>query len=524
MRSDKNSPYVSASTAPTLQQKAREDFSGRDRFTSNLLHSWAGYSIILVAGFIGPRLIDQSLGQEELGIWDFSWSLVNYLNLAMLGLGSSINRYVAKYRAAGDNPRLNGTVSTVFYLQIVVATLVLLSAGTLGWITPSLSNNSLGEHTTTAQWTVALLGATLAVNMAFDVFRGILTGCHRWDLHNRINASSQFVELVGMLVILLGGGGLRLLGLNALCVAIATGFVRVWISLKVCSDLSINFRLFRWKIAKEMSFFGIKSIVLELPSLLLVQTINIFILLNLGPVSLAIFSRSVALVRHTEAFMGKFSFILTPTVGSLQGMGKEEELRLFFLESTRYGVAFAAPILFLLIFNGDILLQVWMGEHYVHGSILTILAMGYFLPTAQNSIREILQGMNAHGKVGLINCCIAFGCFLAGFTLLQIKGWTINNAAALLALSFSASLGITPAIYACHKLKVRYAHYLRHSIIPPLLCNGVFIACMLAGRRIFSENMILAGIVGSIVGILLLIFLYMRFIFPDKGRKISTRL
>ena len=524
MKPNNNSPDISTPTDYTFEHDKKVDFTGRDRFTSNLLYSWGGYCVIIIAGFISPRLIDQSLGQEILGIWDFSWSFVNYLNLAMFGLGSSINRFVAKYRAAGDSTRLDQTVSTVFCLQIVIAALVLLASGVLGWATPIFSKNILAEHTATSQWTVALLGATLAVNMAFDVFRGILTGCHRWDLHNRINSGSQLVELGGMIAVLLGGGGLRLLGLNALCIAIATGFVRVLTALKVCPELTINLKFFRWKMAREMSFFGIKSMVTELPSLLLVQTTNIFLVLNLGPASLAVFSRSIALVRHTEAFMGKFSFILTPTVGSLQGMGQEEELRTFFLASTLYGVAFAAPMLFFLIINGDLLLQFWMGDHYVHGSILTILAIGYFLPTAQNSIREILKGLNAHGKIGLINFLIACGCFLAGSILLQIIGWTINNAAILLAVSLTVSLGITPAIYACQKLNVPYNYYIRHSVIPPLLCNIVFIACMLAGRQLFPKNIIAAGGVGSTVGAVLLTLLYLLFIFPDKEKEIVKNL
>jgi len=49
-----------------------------------------------------PRMIDQRLGQELLGVWDFAWSLVHYFEFIQMGLTSSVNRYVAKYRAVGD--------------------------------------------------------------------------------------------------------------------------------------------------------------------------------------------------------------------------------------------------------------------------------------------------------------------------------------------------------------------------------------------------------------------------------------
>jgi hypothetical protein len=118
--------------------------------------------------------------------------------------------------------------------------------------------------------------------------------------------------------------------------------------------------------AKKMIYFCIKSMASELPPLLFVQATNIFMVLDLGPTSLAIFSRSIALVRHMVVFMGKFSIILTPSVGSLLGIGQEEEPHLFFLKSTRYGVAFASPIPFFLIFNGDFRSRYgWVNTMYI---------------------------------------------------------------------------------------------------------------------------------------------------------------
>jgi O-antigen/teichoic acid export membrane protein len=174
MMSENYSDYISVPTGPILKHREKIDFSGRDRFTSNLNYSWGGYIVVIVAGFITSRLIDQPLGQSKLGICGFSWSFVNYLNLAMPGLGSSINRYVAKYRVPGDSERLDLSGSTVFYLQLVIAILVLLSAG----FTPLLLLlNCLGEHTATAQWTVALWPLLPSI-WFFDVFRGIPSGCH----------------------------------------------------------------------------------------------------------------------------------------------------------------------------------------------------------------------------------------------------------------------------------------------------------------------------------------------------------
>ena len=500
--------------------KNQPDLTGQDRFRSNLLHSWGGYLIVFVAGFLSPRLIDQNLGQMELGIWDFSWTFMNYMKLAMLGIGSSINRYVANYRAAGDIVRLNRTVSTVVCMQAAIAFLILLLSVLLCWQTPTLFGSQLGEYTETARWTVLLLGISVSINMAFDTSRGVITGCHRWDLHNRIETVANLMELAGMVTILSLGGGLCSLGTVVLFVALIAGLWRMFSVPRICPELHVSLSMFRWSAAQEMLRFGLKTFAIRSPLLILVQTTNLLIASHLGPASLAVFSRSLALVRHTEGFMSKFAFILAPTAGALQGQDKEADLRRFFLNTTRYGVAFASPMLFFLIIDGDLILRIWMGERYVHGPVLAILAIGYFLPISQNSVREILKGMNAHGKIGLFCFCLTGICFLTGYIIFKQTDWTLNSAAILLAVSLGVGLGIPPPVYACIKLKTSLTHYVLHSLLPPMLCNSVFVASLLAGRYLFPNNAFIAVGVGGSVGVLLLAPLYLYFVFPEQRPKI----
>mgnify|MGYP001608045093 FL=1 len=117
----------------------KEDLTGRDRLLSNVLFSWGSYLVFVVAGFVMPRMIDRHLGQVTLGIWDFCWSLVSYLNLAGLGIGSSVNRYVAKYRAANDIDKLRKAVSSVMCIQLIVAAVVLIITGIFVWLLPVFS-------------------------------------------------------------------------------------------------------------------------------------------------------------------------------------------------------------------------------------------------------------------------------------------------------------------------------------------------------------------------------------------------
>src|SRR5690606_12148260 len=102
---------------PAADAPRKADVAGRDRMGRNVAFAWGGYMVNVVTGFIVPRLISAQLGQTTLGIWDFSWSIVSYFGLVQLGLGSSVSRYVAKYRSVGDHHGLNVSVSTVAVFQ-----------------------------------------------------------------------------------------------------------------------------------------------------------------------------------------------------------------------------------------------------------------------------------------------------------------------------------------------------------------------------------------------------------------------
>ncbi len=493
------------------------DPTGRDRILSNLLHSWGGYFVFFVAGFIMPRLMDRYVGQFNLGIWDFAWSIMTYLTLTRLDIGSAINRYVAKYKAVGDIENLTCLISTVICLQLITASIVLVATALIVWWLPFLFAGKLGEGTGMARWVITFLGISLAIRMANGTSSGILSGCHRWDLHNKILATTRAAQVILMGIALYLGAELPLLAFIVLFISIVAEWQRYRLSRRLIPEVHIGTAHFSWAKAKEVIRFGLKTVIIDLPPLYLVQTTNILIASQLGPAQLAVFARSVALVRHVESFVAKFAFILAPTAGALQAVGKSDELRDFFLKSSRYGVAFATPLLVFLIINGDAVLQVWMGKDYAFGCPLAILALGYLLPTSQNTVREILKGMNLHGRIGgitLITSVICFGTILLLTWRYQL---TLTTAAVLIAVPLSLSLGILPAFYACKNLNIQYSQYLKHTLTGPFLCNVVFGFCLWFFRFFYTDDIILYIFWGTFVGGALLLILYLKFIFPPKS-------
>lgn len=496
-----------------------EELTGRDRLLRNVLTSWGGYLVFVVAGFVMPRMIDQQIGQVSLGIWDFCWSIVSYMNVAGLGVGSSVNRYVARYRATNDLQRLRSAVSSVWCIQIAAAIMVALATAVVTMSLPAFFGTKLGSHTESARWVVAFLGGSIAVQMAFDTSRGVMTGCHRWDLHNALNAGSYAITVALMILSLLLGGGLRHLSVIYFSIVAATEVSRMVFAYRVCPGLRVRPSLATREATKEMLFFGGKAFIAGLPPLIMIQTTNILLATALGPAALAVFARPVSLVRHAETFLNKFAFVLTPTASSLQATGREAELRQFLLETARYGVAFTFPIILVLVIFGDVILRFWMGPGYIEGLVLAIVALGYFLPMSQSSVMRVLIGMNLHGKVGLLSVGVTLICLCAGYVVIDRTEWSLPKAAILISLPLMIANGVLVPILACRRVGVRLVNYFTHAFLPPLALGIAFGFCLALSRRLIPDNGLLALLAGGTMGGLVLVVLYWWFLFPVMFRE-----
>jgi len=495
-----------AQAAPT----AAEDLTGRDRMAWNVLASWAGHFVFIVAGFILPRFIDRHIGQTALGVWDFGWSLVSYFSLAQVGIGSAVNRFVARYRGVGDMERLNGLVSTVFLIQLGVAVLVIGITAVVGAAVPALWGERLGFYAGEARWVVLLLGTGLAVQMACDAFVGVITGCHRWDLHNFLNAGFYAVTAAAMILSLLLGGGLRSLAAVNVCGTVLSELVRVAVAFRICPGLRIHRRLATWEHARDALSFGGKTVLNSISRVLLYQTNSLLIVSYLGPGSLALFTRPRALVAHAQTLVGKFSFVLTPTASSLQAAGSRAELQGLLVRASQWGAFLALPMVLVLTILGDPILQIWMGSNYRQGVVLAILALGHLAEMARQPAISILTGMNLHGRVAAVNLAAAAVAVGLGILLIGPLRAGLIGAALAIAIPLVLVNGIFIPIYACRQLELPLGRFLVNVGRTPGLC-ALPLAVWLLGVRFWVPGVRLSLVIGGVGMAVITGLLYWRF-------------
>ena len=501
-----------------------DDLTGRDRMTWNVVTSWVGHLVFVVAGFVLPRLIDSHIGQESLGVWDFGWSLISYFWLISGGVTTSVSRYVARYRAADDPEGIDATVSTGLVILLFVSLLVLIFTVTTTAFLPELFGDRIAGHENAARWVVLLLGLSLVCQFVFGVFNGVVTGCHRWDMHNAITSGSYLLTACGMIVALVLGGGLRAMAAVTLAGEGLAGVLRLWAAYRFCPGLSLSIQRVSRETASEMIRFGGKSVLAVVSYVILYQTSNLLVMWYLGPASLALYARPSALVRHTGRFVTKFAYVLSPTASALDAGTDREALRDLFVSGMKYSLYMALPMLLTLTVLGGSVLRLWMGDRYEEGLVLTILAVGHIAAFSQEGTYQILVGVGRHGLPGAVRLAAALCTVPLAVLGLGTFGWGLIGAASALVVPLTIVNALVIPLYGCRVVGIPYLRYVAHSTIGPIAASVPFAGCLIVARLIWPDRPAPALGFGLGLGGVVLTAIYWWYVLPERIREKARKL
>ena len=506
---------------------ASAELTGQSHVIRNVLASWAGHVVFVITGFILPRLIDGRVGQDALGVWDFGWSLVAYFGLVSGGVMSSVSRYVARHRAQRETEEMNVTVNTGLAIYLLTGGLVLLLTIVTTLLVPSLFGARFGQLTPQAQCVTLLLGLSLVGQFVFAVFNGVITGCHRWGLHNAIGAGAHLVSAGGMITILCLGGGLPGMAAVVLAGEALAGVLRWVAAHRVCPGLCISLRLARLRHARELIWFGGKTVTDSVARIVLYQTSPLLIVGFMGPAALALYARSASLIRHATTFLNKFAYVLTPTASAMQAAAGTQTstsedtkpLQELLVKGTRYSLYIGFPMIIVLAILGKSVLQLWMGERYAYGTVLAILAVGHLAPLSQRVTYHVLMGMGRHGLPAIAMLGAAVVAAVLTVLFLGSFQWGLEGAALAIVLPLTIVNAVVVPAYACRVLSLPYTRYLAQVLPGPIFAAAPLALWLWVARAAWDGSAMAVLAWGLGIGFIITAPIYWHCIVPPSLRQ-----
>ena len=121
------------------------------------------------------------LGQSEYGLYSLAQSAVSYLSLLSFGFGSTIIRYIAKYRAEGNKEAVEKTYGFFILLYSILALLV-LAVGFLisNNVEPIFHRGLTADEQAKMRILVLIMTVNSALSFPVSVFSSMITAYERY--------------------------------------------------------------------------------------------------------------------------------------------------------------------------------------------------------------------------------------------------------------------------------------------------------------------------------------------------------
>jgi len=463
----------------------------------NAVANWLSLITSSIVGFLLAPFVLHRLGDSAYGLYYLIISATSYYGLLSLGVRSSVVRYVANFKATGNEEDLCRVVNTCFFSYLVLGSLVfgltLLGSAYVDAffkISPSFLRD--------AQLLFIISGTALAINFPLSVFSGILEGLQKFYLMSPFEIFCTLLR-AGLVVFFLDRG------LGLLTVALITCGINMVLYNVFCIIVVMRIQKLHWGLRfidrrtfRLVAHYSLNSFVVTLSGMLRGGAENIVTGIFISPAAITFYSIGEKLSEYIGRIVRNLAFIFIPMASHLHATNDETRMRKLFVEGNRICTFISFPFAALLIIMGKPIISLWMGPQYVAKSyiILVLLTVPAALWFSQATSTRILYGINQH--VWLAKVYPIEGAASLAISLLLVRRLGIVGVAmgAAIPLVFTGMFVIAPHL--CKILKMSLLQAFAQTYLPPLgMCVPLIFVLLLF--RWFSPTPSLSLLIVQVV-------------------------
>lgn len=432
----------------------------------------------IVISIIYTPIMLRILGQSEYGLYSLSSTIISYLSVLSLGLGSAYLRFYS--RCKKKDPEKVKTLNGVYLFAFgIIAVLTIICGLVLTTNIKLFLNASYsGSDISTAKILMVVLTINMALSFPMSVFSSYIMSQEKFIFQKAINiGKTVFSPMLSILALLLG---YRSIGLVVATVTI--NLIVDAINILYC------FKHLKMKISfKNMSFSMFKEIIIFSSFIALNQIIDqinwetdkIILAKMLNSAAVSIYAIGATFNYYFRLFSETISNLFAPRINKIVADNKEDvnlELTKLMTSIGRVQFMILSLVLSGFIFFGKAFIVFWVGNGYEDSYYIALLLLcPGIIPLIQNAAIEIQRAKNLHKFRTLIYFIMAI--FNVGISILFFKLFGIIGVASGTALMLVVADGIVFNIYYHKKMHLNMLHFWKEilKIVPalfiPILCG-----------------------------------------------------
>ena len=334
----------------------------------NILYGFSTWILPLGLSFVATRLLVQTLGNADYGIYALVLGVVGYT--FNVGFGRAATKYIAEYRARGESEKIQDVISTSFFINIVVglfgAAAICLAAE---WLVANIFQIGAEnrEKSVTALYFAALIIFSLLVNQTFNA---ILQGFHRFDIYSKILNFNSLLILTGNILLAFYNYGIVSLFAWNLFINVLCGIYFIAGRKRFLPEFKINFKLKSDYLKLILGYSaGIIGYQILANGLLLFE--RIWITRQLGTENLTFYVIPMTLAIFIHGFVSSIILVIFPLASELKE--NQEKLLRLYTKATKMVCFFVVFLGTTLIIESRLFLTLWLGADFAEKSTLLLI-------------------------------------------------------------------------------------------------------------------------------------------------------
>lgn len=415
------------------------------------------YLLIFVNSFYGlviaPYVLG-TIGSSEYGVYKTIASMTASVSVLEFGLGGTLQRYLAKYRAAKDD-KSSYNFSAMCMLQALVLSLIMGVVGIFLYFSlkPMYGASFSAAELHRAKQIFVVLIMYVMLHLFENVFFGIITGYNRFIFSNSLKVIALLVKICLYFIVL----PIVRNSLAIVCVSLFIELVSIAAEyLYIRNRLHHRIVLYKWDgaVFKESFVYTgllfIQSIIIQFNG----NIDNMVIGAVIGTASVTVYSFAIQMFNMYETCATSISGVVLPSVTKkIYDGATPQELESYIVKFGRAQWAILGAALGGFICFGQEFFALWLGDGFEDCYYLSLILMiPVTFPLIVNVCLAILKAKNL---LVFRTIALAYSALLnALLTLIGTRIWGYWAAAAGTAIATIVGSILSLNIYYQVKLKI----------------------------------------------------------------------
>lgn len=364
------------------------------------------------------------LGKEEYGLYSLSHSVIAYLTLLSFGLGGTIVRYIAKYRAEEKKDELEKIAGLAILMYGFLAILVMAGGVFLANNVEVVFHEGLTEtELLKIRPLILLMTFNTAISFPISVFSSIIVAYEKYIYRQFVNIfSTVFAPCANLVALYMGFASIGLAVtttiLQFLMLPMLGGYCGFILKVKP------SFKKLPFNMVKELVGFSLFVFLGSLVDMLFWTTDKVILGMLAGTSVVAVYNIGSQFVSMMTNLSTAFSGVLVPktTVMVARKASKDELTNLFIRVGRLQYIIIALAISGFILYGKEFII-LWTGEEYASAYFVALLTMiPLVIPLIQNTGYSILLAQNKHKFRSIVYLIIAIVNVISTYIMVPYLG------------------------------------------------------------------------------------------------------